>query len=874
MQAAETDAATGKRADSEPLGRARGEKRKPHGEHAGRGEGAGGSVARGPKRARAAVAAAVAPRSRLWQPAAHAWPCHEIQLSGVTNERKEEALGCRLVAGEAAGAAFVRLLDEHDVPCAPVEDDPDTGKGVTCVYFAAADYARVARLLAERRLDKSAQAPAIRALPPELVDLLDIGAAQPRELEEASAQVDANPAPAHIPPGLWATLKRYQRRAVHNWRRLNGRMYLADDPGLGKTLQAIACSLVYRDKWPVLVVCPSSVKANWSAEFCRWLNVRAPAPSAAAAAAPPARPDRAEGDAKAPAGGEGGGAPAAAEAGGARAEAEAGGRAPAAAATATFPPFSAANVKIFETEAEVLAWLPDPSAEQREAARRQVGLARSSVLFVGAAAKGSARPRKGKKAAAKRSLEEKAAAGRRAGTGLAKPARDVYVVSYDLLIRPGAFARIAARRFQMLISDESHFLRNGGSQRTVHFTSLAHQCPHVILLSGTPGHCPEQLYHPMCALQPTLFPAFWVTPPGNINTQERWRNVEPRFPCTYAGRWCDPRPETTFAGKFAWVLNGGCRLQELNSVLREFCLVRRTKDEVLRELPEKVRIPIQFDVPDHERQLIETEMTAMNAVRLSKPNEFKARFMRLWNDLPRVKTPAVREYLAALLNTGGELNPASGPRRKALLFAHHTAMISVIEESVRARKIGYIKITGLTPAPKRQVAVNAFQSDPEVQVAVLSMTAAGFGLNLQAASLVVFFELFFGPDVMIQAEDRSHRLGQTAPRVECRYLIARGTLDEKLLKMVQRKTSTSAMLTEGRKQSFEMARAQTLALATNAANAANADPDAGEARADPEPPADPADAFGHAEDREAAVLDDQTIERAALTRLDRALPLD
>jgi SNF2 family DNA or RNA helicase len=154
-----------------------------------------------------------------------------------------------------------------------------------------------------------------------------------------------------------------------------------------------------------------------------------------------------------------------------------------------------------------------------------------------------------------------------------------------------------------------------------------------------------------------------------------------------------------------------------------------------------------------------------------------------------------------------------------LIFAHHKVMIGVIEEVVKTSGIKYIKITGDTPTVKRQALVDQFQTDPETRVAVLSLTAAGMGLNLQAASIVIFTEIFFGPDTMIQAEDRSHRMGQKAARVECRYLIAKETLDESLMRMVQRKTAASALMVEGRRATFDMQRSQHLALPTDDAAA-------------------------------------------------------
>jgi len=569
----------------------------------------------------------------------------------------------------------------------------------------------------------------------------------------------------NVPDALWCKLKDYQRLGVLKFVKLAGRMYLADDPGLGKTLQAIVCASMFKHRWPVLVVCPSSVKSNWRNEFCRWLL------------------------------GTG---------------------------------LVRDDVRIIESEADALRVLPNPTDADTAAANTAMSKIRAASggsikRKRKAPSKKPNKPAKENPLAPEGDAVKKEAAKVRAKIRkealtkhlltLPKPVHQVYIISYDLMIRPKVYARVSAKQFKVVISDESHFLRNSNAQRTISFMGLAHRAPHVLELSGTPGFCPEQIFSQIRALQPHLFPTYWIMPPPHINTQEKWRAAEPDLPCTFAGRWGDPRPEPTFAGKFTWAVNGGARLGELNAILKEFCLLKRTKDEVLKELPEKVRHPIHFEVPLAERQIIEQEMSLMKGLRQSQPQKYKQKFMAMFNDLPRIKMPAVKEYLTTMFSPGGEMG--IDPKRKVLIFAHHKAMILAIEEIVKANHVGYIKITGDTPTVKRQTLVDEFQADPMVRVAILSITAAGFGLNLQAASLVIFAELLFSESSICQAEDRSHRLGQTAPVVTCRYLIAKGTLDEGLIRMLGRKTMSSALMIEGRRNTFAMKRAERLALVTD-----------------------------------------------------------
>lgn len=708
-----------------------------------------------------------------------AWPSDEWQLTAISKEDGSEALGCRIVTSLAVGANIQKMFEQSRLPSSMVDDDDaDTSsrQDLVYIYVAALHYQRADYLITTKIKQK------ISPLPPELLDLLDL-AKQQQQKPAPNATDDQQPPSEHVPKILWQKLKVYQRDGVRNFLRLNGRMLLGDDPGLGKTLQSIVCALCYRAKWPLLVICPSSVKSNWACEFCKWLDMP-----------------------------------------------EVG--------------FRRSDVRIIESEADALRLLEEPTdadlaatakakaragvngsnaGPHRTAKRKRPPPIKTSKMEraaqvggVGGAVTDADVVRR--KAAAVKRQQKKLEADQKAAAA-PKPVHQVYIISYDLMIRPNVYARVSAKRFKLIIADESHFLRSPDTHRTVSFVGLALRSPHVLELSGTPGHCPEQIYSQVRALQPNLLPPYWVPPPPHVNTQDKFRAISANLSCTFAGRWCDPLPEPTFAGKFTWALNGCARLGELNAILKEFCLLKRTKGEVLKELPEKIRHPIHFEVPLKERQIIETEMALMKGLRQSQPIKYKAKFMSMWNDLPRIKIPAVQEYLDGLLGTTGELG--IDPTRKVIIFAHHKSMVLAIEERVTKHKVGFMKITGDTPTAKRQLLVDKFQTDPDVRIAILSLTAAGFGLNLQAANLVIFTELLFSESSHAQGEDRAHRLGQTAKQVICRYLVAKATLDEGLVRMIQRKTTSSALMLEGKHDTFAMKRAEKLALTTDELNEAD-----------------------------------------------------
>uniref|UniRef100_A0A1I7XAV5 Helicase C-terminal domain-containing protein n=1 Tax=Heterorhabditis bacteriophora TaxID=37862 RepID=A0A1I7XAV5_HETBA len=126
------------------------------------------------------------------------------------------------------------------------------------------------------------------------------------------------------------------------------------------------------------------------------------------------------------------------------------------------------------------------------------------------------------------------------------------------------------------------------------------------------------------------------------------------------------------------------------------------------------------------------------------------------------------------------------PKRKLLIFGHHQIVLDTIQVEVHKRNLRSIRIDGHTPAKDRGDLCKAFQEDPDILVAVLSMTAAGVGITLTAATIVVFAELHWNPGTLMQAEDRAHRVGQK-DCVFVQYLVARNTADDVMWPLIQKK---------------------------------------------------------------------------------------
>ena len=118
------------------------------------------------------------------------------------------------------------------------------------------------------------------------------------------------------------------------------------------------------------------------------------------------------------------------------------------------------------------------------------------------------------------------------------------------------------------------------------------------------------------------------------------------------------------------------------------------------------------------------------------------------------KAPSTTEYILDWLDGSGT--------QKLIVFAHHKDVLDYMETTIKAKykgKLGMMRIDGSVPPAERALFVKKFQSNASMRLALLSMTAAGVGLTLTAASSIIFAELHWVPGVLAQAEDRSHRIG-------------------------------------------------------------------------------------------------------------------
>lgn len=328
----------------------------------------------------------------------------------------------------------------------------------------------------------------------------------------------------------------------------------------------------------------------------------------------------------------------------------------------------------------------------------------------------------------------------------------VNIISYDLLSRMEKQQQ-PGNPFKVLIMDESHFLKNIKTARCKAALPLLKAAKRVILLSGTPAMSrPAELYTQILAVRPTLFPRFH----------------------DFGIRYCDAKQMT-----WGWDYSGSSNLGELKLLLEECLMLRRLKSDVLSQLPAKQRKVVTITIDGINTRTKAALSAAAKELAKGHRNkiEEKEALLVFYNYTAEAKLQAIMEYITDMLECG---------REKFLVFAHHKLVLDHITSELGKKNVSYIRIDGATPSAERQQLCEKFQYSTKAHVAVLSITAANMGLTLHSADLVIFAELFWNPGVLIQAEDRVHRIGQTC-NVNIHYLVAKGTADDHLWPMIQAK---------------------------------------------------------------------------------------
>lgn len=330
---------------------------------------------------------------------------------------------------------------------------------------------------------------------------------------------------------------------------------------------------------------------------------------------------------------------------------------------------------------------------------------------------------------------------------------DLRILSYE-----GAVAETFSQDtpFGLAIFDEAHYLKNPGAKRTV--ACLGIPAERRLFLTGTPiVNRPMDLY-------PIL---------KTVGTKMSRIEFGKRY-CAGHLKVVKWNYRTRKPMKTVWDFSGSSRAEELNAALRKTCMVRRTKAEVLAELPPKTRQVIEVYAPHQD----DPEFRRIVFDGLEKAAESSGSLLRIdFTSLSAARLETARRKLPHVLGILNDLLE-EGP---VVVFAYHREIVDAVCEAVPG---GVRLYGGMTDAQKNEAVVK-FQ-EGHSRCFVGQITAAGTGITLTAASTVLFAEIDWVPGNMTQAEDRCHRIGQSDP-VRVIHVTLKDSVDARIIQALVRK---------------------------------------------------------------------------------------
>ncbi len=365
---------------------------------------------------------------------------------------------------------------------------------------------------------------------------------------------------------------------------------------------------------------------------------------------------------------------------------------------------------------------------------------------------------------------------------------DLVICSYGVL--QNEIEALSAVEWATIVLDEAQAIKNMATNRSQSVMML--QGRFKMLMTGTPieNHLGE------------LWNLFRFLNPGLLGSIERFNE-----------KFANP------------IQNTGDKLAQLRlkKLVQPFIL-RRTKSQVLQDLPPRTEITLQVDLSNDETALYESmRRNAIDRISANengnggKPMLVLAEIMKLRRLCcnPALVAPEAGIASSKLQLLERIVEELLENRHKALIFSQFVDHLTLVRELLDRKKMSYQYLDGSTPVRARNKAITGFQ-EGNGDFFLISLKAGGLGLNLTAADYVIHLDPWWNPAVEDQASDRAHRIGQTRP-VTIYRLITTNTIEEKILQLHGRKRDLADGLLAGSDMAGRVSTDELIALISHSA---------------------------------------------------------
>ena len=353
-------------------------------------------------------------------------------------------------------------------------------------------------------------------------------------------------------------------------------------------------------------------------------------------------------------------------------------------------------------------------------------------------------------------------------TGAQRIKNTKYFNSYDLVITTYGTARVdidilKQYKFNYIILDESQSIKNAGSQSSKAVRLL--RSNYKLVLTGTPiENGVQELWSQLSFVNPGLL--------GNLNS--------------FNERFVTPIEK----GKDEF------KMQQLKAIIKPFVL-RRTKDQVAKDLPEKTEQIIYCEMTDEQAEAYETTKSYYRNEILKSVSEIgvSRSHFTLLKGLTRLRQIANHPILANKDYEFGSgkfeeviarANTAKAEGHKVLMFSQFVKQLDIYRNNFDTNKHPYSYLDGSMTNQERQNAVTNFQTKQDLPFFLISLKAGGLGLNLTNADYVFLIDPWWNPAIERQAVDRTHRIGQTKSVFIYKF-ITKDTVEEKIIALQNKK---------------------------------------------------------------------------------------